>query len=105
VFKNGSREIRKGYKESQSGNWENAEILWRKALMNPKNINQARATFNIGLANEMNGSLEPAIEWVQKSVEIFPDTINKIYLQILENRLLQQDDLFYQMEGLNTDKP
>ncbi len=105
VFKNGSREIRKGYKESQSGNWENAEILWRNALMNPKNINQARATFNIGLANEMNGSLEPAIGWVQKSVEIFPDTINKIYLQILENRLLQQDDLFYQMEGSNTDKP
>lgn len=105
VFKNGSREIRKGYKESQSGNWENAETLWRDALMNPKNINQARATFNIGLANEMNGSLEPAIEWVQKSIEIFPDTINKIYLQILENRLLQQDDLFYQMEGSNTDKP
>jgi hypothetical protein len=53
----------------------------------------------------MNGSLEPAIEWVQKSVEIFPDTINKTYLQILENRLQQQDDLFYQMEGPNTDKP
>jgi len=105
VFKNGSREIRKGYKESQLGNWEKAEILWRDALMNPKNINQARATFNIGLANEMNGSLEPAIEWVQKSVGIFPDTINKIYLQILENRLQQQDDLFYQMEGSNTDKP
>ena len=105
VFKNGSREIRKGYKEAQLGNWEKAEIFWQQALENPQTINLARATFNLGLASEMNGSLEPAIEWVQKSVEIFPDTINKFYLQILEKRLQQQDDIFYQMEGSNSNKP
>ncbi len=104
IFKNGSKELRKGFKESQLGNWQNAANYWQKALNNPQILNQAKAAFNLGLAYEMDGSLEPAIEWVQKSVEIFPDTINNIYLHILQKRLNEQDDIFYQMEGTNTDK-
>ncbi len=100
VFKNGSKEIVKGYKSSQQGNWTGAVSYWQKALTDPQLLNQSKAAFNLGLAGEMDGSLDPAIGWVKRSVDIFPDTINKIYLQILEKRLIQQDDIFYQMEGI-----
>jgi len=47
----------------------------------------------------MDGLLKPAIEWVQKSIDMLPDTINKTYKVILEKRLAQQDDILWQMEG------
>jgi tetratricopeptide (TPR) repeat protein len=100
VFKSGCKEIVKGYKSSQQGNWTGAASYWQIALNDPQLLNQAKAAFNLGLASEMDGTLEPAIGWVRKSVEIFPDTINKIYLKILEIRLIQQDDIYYQMEGI-----
>jgi hypothetical protein len=33
------------------------------------------------------------------SYDIFPDTINKTYLDILQERIRQQDDLMKQMDG------
>jgi len=99
IFINGCKEIKKGYRESLQGNWTDAASYWQQALNNTYLLNRAKAAFNLGLACEMDGLLKPAIEWVQKSIDMLPDTINKTYKVILEKRLAQQDDILWQMEG------
>ncbi|NCA84601.1 MAG: hypothetical protein EOM83_03400 [Clostridia bacterium] len=98
VFRRGHRYIRRGYKEAIDNNWTGAAVWWRKALPVQDNSLRAMASFNLAIANEMEGLLEPALEWAQTSYAYFPDTLNGTYLRILRQRISQQKDIILQME-------
>ncbi|MFP4471152.1 MAG: DUF6340 family protein [Bacteroidales bacterium] len=93
VFKSGNRDIKRGYKQATEGNWKNAAAFWRDALTDPDPKTKARASFNLALASEMEGMLEPALEWAQKSNAFFPDKVNQTYVDILRERIKQQEKL------------
>ena len=99
IFQRGHRFIRRGYKEAKDSNWSGAAMWWRKVLPLPDNSLRAMASFNLAVANEMEGLLEPALGWAQSSYEFFPDTLNGTYLHILRQRINQQKEIIIQMEG------
>lgn len=104
IFKKGDKSIKAGYKQAQLGNWKNAAYFWREALSSPDRKVQALAGFNLALANEMEGLLEPALEWAKNSYGYFPDTLNATYISILRERIKQQEDLILQMGDWDSGK-
>lgn len=101
IFQRGNRHIRRGYKQAIEGNWTSAAMQWRNSLTDSDPLNRARASFNLALAGEMEGLLEPALMWAERSYQSFPDSINQTYISILHERLRQQQDLLLQLEGSN----
>jgi hypothetical protein len=101
IFKKGDKNIKAGYEQAGLGNWKNAAFYWKNALASKEIKIKARACFNLALASEMEGLLEPALEWAKESYQFFPDTLNAIYISILEKRIQQQHDLLRQMDGVD----
>lgn len=99
IFVAGNKAIKKGYAKAKTGNWKDAAIYWREALTVPDDKVRAQASFNLALANEMEGMLEPALEWANESYRFFPDTINSTYIKILKERIKDQKDIILQIEG------
>lgn len=99
VFTKGDKGIREGFEQAQAGDWKTAAVFWREALTVSDNKVRAKASFNLALASEMEGLLEPALEWAKESYQFFPDTINKTYIGILEERIKNQEGIILQMEG------
>lgn len=99
IFIRGNRDIKKGYGMAEQGNWKAAAGYWRQALSEPDNKVRAKASFNLALASEMEGLLEPALGWAEKSYQFFPDTLNKTYIDILKERIKNQKEIILQMEG------
>jgi hypothetical protein len=99
IFKAGNKEIRRGYKKAVEGGWREAATFWRNTLTDPDPVNRARACFNLALASEMEGLLQPALQWAEKSYAHFPDELSQTYISILQERIRQQDDLILQIEG------
>jgi len=101
IFVAGNKAIKKGYAKAKTGNWKDAAIYWREALSVPDDKVRAQACFNLALANEMEGLLEPALGWAKESYRFFPDTINSTYVKILVERIKDQKDIILQIEGKN----
>lgn len=99
IFISGSKAINKGYAQASAGNWIDAAYLWREALTVQDDKVRAKASFNLALASEMEGLLEPALGWAKESYRFFPDTLNATYIKILEERLESQKEIILQMEG------
>jgi hypothetical protein len=97
IFKKGDKNIKTGFEQAQSGNWKNAAYFWRNALASGDIKIRAQACFNLALASEMEGLLEPGLEWAKESYLYFPDELNSTYIQILEQRIQQQKDIIKQM--------
>ena len=99
IFIAGNKAIKKGYAKAKAGNWKDAALYWREALTVPDDKVRAQASFNLALANEMEGMLEAALGWAKESYRFFPDTINNTYINILKERIEDQKEIMLQMEG------
>jgi hypothetical protein len=80
-------------RKAQVGKWDEAGLLWEKETSNPSTKIAGRACYNMAIINEINGDLESALKWAQKSYE---DTNNKLalrYVRILQNRRYKTDIL------------
>jgi tetratricopeptide (TPR) repeat protein len=99
IFIKGNRYIKKGYESATEGKWKEAAVYWRDALTVQDDKVRSKATFNLALASEMEGLLEPALGWAKESYRFFPDSINTTYIDILQERIKDQTDIILQMEG------
>ena len=82
----GTNNFKIARRKAQVGKWDDAGLLWEKETGNSKYKIAGRACYNMAIINEINGDLESALKWAQKSYE---DTNNKLalrYVRILENR-------------------
>jgi hypothetical protein len=84
-------------RKAQMGKWDEAGQLWEKETNNPKAKIAGRAAYNMAIINEINGDLEAALKWAQKSYEDYNDRYAIRYTRILENRLYKTDIL--KMQG------
>jgi hypothetical protein len=82
----GTNNFKIAKRKAQIGKWDEAGLLWEKETTNSKIKIAGRAYYNMAIINEINGDLDSAIKWAQKSYE---DTNNKQalqYVRILQNR-------------------
>jgi hypothetical protein len=85
-------------RKAQMGNWDEAGILWEKETSNPSMKIAGRACYNMAIINEINGNLEAALKWVQKSYEDYNDKLALRYSRILEDRRYKNEVLKVQEE-------
>jgi hypothetical protein len=76
----------------KEGKWLEAAKIWKANINNPNKNIAAKCMFNMGLACEMEGDVDAAIDWVVQSFQVFKqkNVINaencQDYLRILATR-------------------
>jgi hypothetical protein len=89
----GTNNFKIARRKAQVGKWDEAGQLWEKETNNSSSRIAGRASYNMAIINEINGDLDSALKWAQKSYE---DTNNKLalrYVRIIENRRYKNDVL------------
>jgi hypothetical protein len=89
----GTNNFKIAKRKAQVGKWDEAGVLWENETTNSKTKVAGRACYNMAIINEINGDLNSALKWAQKSYE---DTNNKLalrYVRILQNRQYKNDVL------------
>jgi hypothetical protein len=85
-------------RKAQMGKWDDAGLLWEKETTNSKMKIAGRACYNMAIINEINGDLDAALTWAQKSYEDYNDKLAIRYVRILENRRYKNEVLKEQEE-------
>lgn len=85
-FVGGSPKFRIAKRRAQTGNWDGAAELWLEESNSDKRIPAGRGAYNMAISNEINGNLEEAIRWAQKSYEDYNIREALDYVKILRNR-------------------
>jgi len=83
-------------RKAQLGKWDEAGELWEQETGNRKMKIAGRAYYNMAIIKEINGDLEEAIRWAQKSYEDYRNKLGLRYARILENRMYNNEVLKYQ---------
>lgn len=71
---------------AQTGNWDGAARLWQQETTNASRKVAGRACYNMAIISEINGDLEGAIQWAQKSYENYNNQLALSYVNVLRNR-------------------
>jgi hypothetical protein len=84
---------------ADAGDWDGAAGLWKQETTNPNSKIRAKAYYNMAISCEMNGDLEGAIDWAQKSYILSGKRLALQYLNILKDRKADNDILKAQTTG------
>ena len=99
VFYSGKEEdFKRASKEVKLDNWESAINIWKNMVnLNDKKI-ASKASYNMALAAEINGSLDVAIDWAKKAKALGDKKANS-YISILNKRKQDQVKLNKQLNN------
>jgi hypothetical protein len=90
-FVSGDDNFKMATRKARSGNWDGAAQIWQDETKNPDGKLAGRACYNMAIINEINGDLDGAIQWAQKSYEDYKIRLALNYLNILRYRKRQND--------------
>lgn len=83
----GSRSFKMATRMAQAGDWDGAGKIWHNIAINSRSRKQAgRADYNMAIISEINGDLNGALTWAQKSYEVFRTPYALSYINILQER-------------------
>jgi hypothetical protein len=82
----GTNNFKIAKRKAQVGKWDEAGALWEKETNNSSTKIAGRACYNFAIINEINGDLDNALKWAQKSYEDYNNNLALRYVRILENR-------------------
>ncbi len=85
-------------RRARTGNWQGAGELWLKETTNSKRKIAGRACYDMAILSEINGDLDTAIQWAQKSYEDYNNKLALKYINMLRYRKQSNKQLEYQME-------
>lgn len=85
-FVKGTDNFKIAKRKAQTGKWDEAGKLWELETGSPKMKIAGRASYNMAIINEINGSLDDALGWAQKAWEDYKIRLALKYTRILENR-------------------
>lgn len=88
-------------RKARSGNWDGAAVIWEQETKNPDSKLAGRACYNMAIINEINGDLDGAISWAQRSYEDHGIRLALDYLNILRYRKRQNELLKSQTVATN----
>jgi hypothetical protein len=97
-FVKGTNNFKIAKRKAQLGKWDEAGQLWEKETSNSKEKVAGRACYNMAIINEINGNLEEALEWAQKSYSDYNIKLAREYSNILENRKTKSEIVNEQMQ-------
>jgi hypothetical protein len=89
----GTNNFKIARRKAQVGKWDEAGQLWEKETANPSVKIAGRACYNMAIINEINGDLDSALKWAQKSYEDTNKKLSLRYVHILQNRQYKNDVL------------
>ncbi len=92
-FVKGTNNFKVARRKAQVGKWDDAGLLWEKETANTSSKIAGRACYNMAIINEINGDLNSALKWAQKSYEDYNNKLAIRYVRILENRQYKNDIL------------
>jgi len=84
-------------RRAQSGQWNRAAELWEQEVSNPDSKIACRACYNMAIISEINGDLDKALSWAQRSYSDYAEREALQYIKILNYRKSQQRRLDRQL--------
>ncbi len=90
-FVGGDQNFKTAQRKAQSGNWDGAAEIWLQETKSPDGKLAGRGCYNMAIIAEINGDLDGAIQWAQKSYETYNIRIALNYVNILRYRKQQSD--------------
>lgn len=85
-------------RKAQTGNWDDAAVVWEQETKNPDNELAGRATYNMAIISEINGELDAAIQYAQKAYEDYNNKLALRYVNILRNRKAKNETVKRQQD-------
>ena len=95
----GSENFKIATRKARTGNWDSAGELWLKEANSSKRKMAGRGSYNMAILNEINGDLDAAIQWAQKSYENYNNKLALKYVNILKYRKQSNQRLQNQFEN------
>ena len=80
-------------RKAESGNWDGAAEIWSQQTKAAQRKVAGRACYNMAIISEINGRLDEAIQWAQKSYEEYNVKMALRYVRILEDRKIRNSIL------------
>lgn len=96
-FVRGTDKFKIAMRRARAGNWDGAAELWAAELNNPDMKVAGRAHYNMAISNEINGNLDKAIEFAEKSYTDYNNKLALDYLNVLKNRRARNNELQRQL--------
>ncbi len=90
-FVGGDQNFKTAQRYAQSGNWDGAAQIWLEETKSSEGKLAGRGCYNMAIIAEINGDLDGAIQWAQKSYETYNIRIALNYVNILRYRKQQND--------------
>jgi hypothetical protein len=94
----GTNNFKIAKRKAQLGKWDEAGHLWENETANSNMKVAGRACYNMAIINEINGDVDAALKWAQKSYEDYNIKLGREYTRILENRKMKQEILNEQQQ-------
>jgi hypothetical protein len=85
-FVRGNDQFKVARRRAESGNWDGAGDIWNEQTRAAKSKVAGRACYNMAIISEINGDLDAAISWAQKSYEDYNIKLALRYVRVLQNR-------------------
>jgi len=85
-FVAGDPNFKLAMRKARSGNWQGAGEIWQQETANTNGKLAGRACYNMAIISEINGDLDGAIRWAQKSYENYNNRLALSYLSVLRDR-------------------
>ncbi len=82
----GTDQFKIAKRRAQTRNWDGAAELWEREVTNPKRKVAGRACYNMAIGNEINGNLDQAMQWAERSYTDYKNKLALRYLNILRQR-------------------
>ena len=89
----GSGNFKIATRKARTGNWDGAAKLWQQEVTNSKRKIAGRACYNMAIISEINGDVDGAIQWAQKSYENYNNHLALSYVNLLKNRKINDSIL------------
>ncbi len=89
----GSGNFKIATRKARTGNWDGAAKLWQQEVTNSKRKIAGRACYNMAIISEINGDVDAAIQWAQKSYENYNNHLALSYINLLKNRKINDSIL------------
>ena len=96
-YKGKEDQFKKAKKYVELNDWDEAIAIWKPLTDNPEKKIGGRACYNMGVACEMQGEFNMAVEWMKKAFYNYNMKDAKSYISLLENRIRDKERLDEQL--------
>ncbi len=99
----GNDPLKTAGRKAKAKDWKGAAVIWQKEALNKSTKVAGRACYNMALACEVEGKLDLALIWAQKSYTEFNNKKGLGYVHMINQRIADNEKLNFQMRSKNVE--